>query len=126
MLFDNVGTRSALSGPGNERQRPEHLQLITHTTFGRDMHERSLPLQPGLKRSPCEVRGARSPAHDTALGFMGVKAAIFRAIPICRREVAGIGIDTNPAKTVAVPLKRKVATFGRKFVPGKGRCSNSG
>lgn len=53
-------------------------------------------------RKGFEGEGGKAFAYmdDTTLGFMGVKASMFGAMPFRRCELAGIGIDTNPSKTV--------------------------
>ena len=36
MLLDDISSRGALSGPGNDGQRFAHLQSIIHTDIGRE------------------------------------------------------------------------------------------
>ena len=42
VLFDVIGSRSALSGPANDGQRFTHLQSIIHTDTGREEFGRGM------------------------------------------------------------------------------------
>ena len=42
VLFDVIGSRSALSGPGNDGQRFAHLQSIIYTAIGREEFGRGM------------------------------------------------------------------------------------
>ena len=68
-----------------------------------------LALRPGLKRFRLEFEregvGAFAYVDDVSLGLTGITANTIRTFAFLRRELDGIGIVVNAAKTVALPPK---------------------
>ena len=73
-----------------------------------------LALRPGLKRfrEEFEREGVEAFAYmdDVSLGLMRITADTVRAFAFLRRELEGIGIVVNPAKTIALPPKEYAPT----------------